>query len=113
MADKCYKCGVNERASSNSYCRDCNKAYNRERLQKKRDYVNAYKLERGCAKCGYNAHPVALELNHIDPSTKKYNISRQLISITMPKLLEELGKCEVLCAICHQIHTYENKHHLS
>ena len=58
-------------------------------------------------------HPVALELNHIDPTTKTYSIGRDLISISMKKLVEELAKCEVLCANCHQIHTYENGHHLS
>ena len=109
----CSRCGVGERYTSNSYCRDCNKQYNRERLQKKRDFVNDYKMERGCAQCGYNKHPVALELNHIDPTTKTYSIGRDLISISMKKLVEELAKCEVLCANCHQIHTYENGHHLS
>jgi len=81
--------------------------------KKKRDFVNEYKLERGCAQCGYNAHPVALELNHIDPTTKTYSIGKELISISMEKLVLELAKCEVLCANCHQIHTFENGHHLT
>ena len=113
MVTKCAKCEVGERYSSGPYCRPCTKKYNRERLQKKRDFVNSYKMERGCRECGYNAHPVALELNHIDPTTKTYSIGRQLISISMENLVLELAKCEVLCANCHQIHTYENEHHLS
>ena len=109
----CSKCGVGERYTTSSYCRSCNKEYNRKRLQKKRDFVNEYKLERGCSQCGYNKHPVALELNHIDPTTKTYSIGKELISISMENLVLELAKCEVLCANCHQIHTFENGHHLS
>ena len=113
MVNTCPKCETGERYSTGPYCRPCTKEYNRVRLQKKRDYVNQYKLERGCAHCGYNTHPVALELNHIDPTTKEFSIGKQLISISMSKLKEELAKCEVLCANCHQIHTYENGHHLT
>ena len=118
MVKLCPKCNEREKSVSSTgtvqpYCKECTAEYNHTRLAKKREFIQNYKLERGCRFCGYNAHPVALELNHIDPSTKKYNISKQLISISMPKLLEELEKCEVLCANCHQIHTHENGHHLS
>ena len=112
MAD-CPKCDTGKTYSTGPYCRPCTKAYNKERLQKKRDFVWAYKLEKGCAVCGYNKHPVALELNHIDPTSKTYSIGKQLISISMENLVKELAKCEVLCANCHQIHTFENEHHLS
>ena len=109
----CHKCGVAERTPTSSYCKACRKAYDKERLRKKRVFVQAYKLACGCAKCGYDASPVALELHHIDPATKTYTIGGQLISIPMPKLLEEFTKCEVLCSNCHRIHSFENDHHLS
>ncbi|AGG91282.1 hypothetical protein SWVG_00045 [Synechococcus phage S-RIP1] len=108
----CPKCKVRDKGR-NPYCKPCFKEYNKQRLKKKRDFVNEYKLARGCCKCGYNEHPVALELNHIDPSTKIYSIGKQLIGISMPKLIAELKKCNVMCANCHQIHTFENGHHLS
>jgi hypothetical protein len=87
--------------------------YNKEKLEKKRQFVNEYKLSRGCKQCGYKEHPVALELNHIDPLSKAMNIARSLGGCSMARLEKELAKCEVLCANCHQIHTYENNHHLT
>jgi hypothetical protein len=54
-------------------------------------FVNEYKLSRGCKVCGYNKHPAALELNHIDPSSKSFQIAQALASNSMT----ELEKCEV------------------
>ena len=76
--------------------------------QKNRDALNAIKLEQGCVKCGYNAHAAALDFNHIDPSTKSFNIGCKTSSLSLDKLLEEVAKCEVMCANCHRIHTYDN-----
>jgi len=54
------------------YCTNrCRKAaHNKQKIDK----LAEIKLERGCCKCGYNAHPAALHFNHIDPSTKSFNI---------------------------------------
>jgi hypothetical protein len=95
------------------YCTECTKEYNAKKLAQKREFVNKYKLERGCKLCGYKTHPVALELNHINPQTKEFSIAKRLASVSMDRLKKELAKCEVLCANCHQIHTYENNHHLT
>lgn len=49
-----------------------------------------------------------MDFNHIS-GEKMFNISQD------PKrakeaILEEMEKCEVLCANCHRIKTYEEKH---
>ena len=65
-------------------------------------------MERGCVVCGYNAPPAALDFNHVR-GVKLFNVSqdpkRALYSI-----MQEIEKCDVLCANCHRIHTYENRH---
>jgi len=114
----CPKCGSRERRVYSTgkigpYCTECTAQYNSGKLQKKRAFINNYKLSLGCRICGYKEHPVALELNHIDPLTKSFQIAQALASYSMEKIKAELEKCEVLCANCHQIHTYENKHHLT
>ena len=76
--------------------------------QTRRDLINKIKIDRGCAKCGYNAHSAALDFNHIH-SDKTFNVSQDT-KVAMHKLLLEIDKCEVLCANCHRVHTYENKH---
>jgi 5-methylcytosine-specific restriction endonuclease McrA len=68
-------------------------------------------METGCQRCGYREHPVALEFDHIDPLTKKYSIGSQLMSMSWKSLHEEISKCQVLCANCHQIHTHESNHY--
>ena len=61
----------------------------------------------GCARCGYNAHPAALDYNHIDPSKKTMSIGQYISSNRDAEaLLKELENCEVLCANCHRIHTF-------
>lgn len=76
--------------------------------QSRRDWLNKIKMERGCAVCGYCAHPAALDFNHIQ-GDKKFAVSQDP-KVAMHKLLAEINKCEVLCANCHRIHTQENKH---
>lgn len=70
----------------------------------RRDFIRAYKLEKGCEVCGYKEHPAALQLDHLDPNDKKYTLS-QCISRSWTALHEELPKCRVLCANCHAVHT--------
>lgn len=92
-------------------CRNHNptkKASTKAFQQKRRDLINLTKLTAGCAKCGYNEHPAALDFNHVR-GTKLFNISQDP-KIAWEKLEAEMAKCEVLCANCHRIHTQEERH---
>ena len=76
--------------------------------QSRRDLISKIKVEMGCAQCGYNAHSAALDFNHVK-GVKKFNVSQDP-KVALQKLLAEIAKCEVLCANCHRVHTYENRH---
>jgi len=52
-----------------------------------------------CIKCGSR---VALEVDHIDPSTKT---SHRIWSWKDSRRIAELKKCQVLCRTCHEIKT--------
>ena len=56
------------------------------------------KLGGKCVECGCTE---TLEFDHIDPSTKSFNIAA---GYTKPKkvLDEELAKCQLLCVSCHR-----------
>ena len=80
--------------------------------------LKRYKLMKGCAKCGYNKDAQALQFNHIDPKQKRCLLAQKAHKMVLnrdtkgkQKLKEELNKCEVVCANCHAIITYENKHY--
>lgn len=74
-----------------------------------RVFIDAYKIERGCIDCGWAEHPAALVLDHIDPKTKTIQVSC-MYSCTKERQMQELALCEVRCANCHQIRTYELGH---
>ncbi len=76
----------------------------RERTDANRKWINEYKLQRGCVRCGYKEHPAALDFHHVAPETKSFTICTRLGS-ERGNLLAEMEKCEVLCANCHRIHT--------
>jgi hypothetical protein len=60
-----------------------------------------------CSECGYKNNIAALEFNHIDPNNKAMKLDARKLSNTKEEtLLQELGKCNLLCANCHREHHY-------
>ena len=83
-------------------------AWQRKVYARNRDFVAAIKLERGCADCGYRAHPDALEFDHLDRNTKRDAVGLMLLN-SRDLILAEIAKCEVVCANCHRIRTATRK----
>jgi hypothetical protein len=61
---------------------------------------------RPCADCGKQYPPYVMQFDHLDGSTKAFNLSQ---SHGKPRaaVLEEIAKCEIVCANCHAARTYE------
>lgn len=78
-------------------CRDCARRIMREGLRETQEFLKAYKLEHGCADCGYNAHSEALDFDHL-PGTKKEFTLGQNVAASREKILAEIAKCEVVCS---------------
>lgn len=81
--------------------RDAERRYRHGRL----DRLDTIKSERGCAECGFNAHPAALQFHHRDPEQKLLGVAT-LANKAWERVEEEIAKCDVLCANCHSIHHY-------
>ncbi|MFE5699991.1 hypothetical protein [Rhodococcus koreensis] len=76
------------------------------------EFVQAYKLERGCVDCGYKGHPAALEFDHLPEHEKKFTISQRIAAnVDREVLLAEMAKCDVVCANCHRVRTFERADH--
>lgn len=65
--------------------------------------IAALKLAEGCADCGYDSHPAALDFDHVR-GEKLFSVSRGA-GYPWETVLEEIAKCEVVCSNCHRIRT--------
>ena len=76
---------------------------------KRRAWLDAYKVERGCVDCGYNDHPRALDFDHIG-TDKTGDVGRMAHGrIAWDLILAEIAKCEVVCANCHRVRTWRRE----
>jgi hypothetical protein len=72
-----------------------------------RNKYKEYKKTLKCSKCGF-ADYRALQFHHVDDN-KNFNIASSINgSHGWNTILEEIKKCEVLCANCHQIEHYKD-----
>lgn len=78
---------------------------NRKRLQAVRDVVNELKSA-PCADCKNTFPPYAMDFDHLGLEEKLGNVS-QMASLGLKKVLKEIEKCEVVCAVCHRIRTHK------
>jgi hypothetical protein len=67
--------------------------------------IHALKVERGCARCGYNRDPRALQFHHRDGRNGSPHIMT-MNTWSWDKVAAEIDKCDILCANCHAIETH-------
>lgn len=105
------------------YCRSCQAAYYKDRVSADKGYflkyqnarrkvgydkIKALKESLGCMVCGYNKCHAALDFHHRDQSTKKHNICR-VWNLSWERAMEEIAKCDLLCANCHREHHFNER----
>lgn len=109
------------RGQRDNYCRPCRAAYKKEHYALHRDrYIDAamrrrraLAIERAnslveffathpCVDCG-EGDPVVLEFDHL--GDKEFNIAKGLRDRSWRALLDEIAKCDVVCANCHRRRT--------
>ena len=74
------------------------------RVKRHKEWIDAYKLQKGCETCGFNKWPECLDFDHRNPKAKLFNISQKL-GWAVTRLQKEISKCRVLCANCHRHHS--------
>lgn len=84
--------------------------------------IREYKLQQGCALCGYNKSPHALQFAHRDPETKYRNRNGKIVEpsdmikgkdrsrYSSATVWKEIEKCDILCANCHAEQTHTKQH---
>jgi hypothetical protein len=108
-----------------TFCRPCRSAYGREHYEaNKQRYIaqaavvkRKLALERTqfllnffethpCIDCG-ETNPVVLEFDHL--RDKSFSIGGKLTTHKWQAILDEIEKCEVVCANCHRIRTAKQR----
>lgn len=109
------------RGQRDNYCRPCRSDYHREHYLANKDryvalagqrkkalveertlYIVAFLREHPCVDCGED-DPVVLEFDHL--RDKKFSISAGLQGRRWQDVLDEIAKCDVVCANCHRRRT--------
>jgi len=80
-------------------CRKCKSQAEKKRLRRLKAKAVAYKGGK-CIHCGYKKCQAALDFNHRDPSTKKFNIGDGAKDWDVLK--KELDKTDLVCTNCHR-----------
>jgi hypothetical protein len=62
-----------------------------------------------CADCG-ERDPLVLEFDHL--GNKEFNISKGFSGRNWQSILDEMAKCEVVCANCHRRRTARRHEHV-
>lgn len=77
--------------------------HKKKRRQQFQELIDQYK-NKPCIICGQKYDPIAMDLYHVNKNEKKFRISdaKRLI-YNIKKLVNELNKCDVYCAICRRI----------
>ena len=86
---------------------DAGKLAQRKYRDSVRERLDAYKLSRGCADCGYAVDAVALDFDHVR-GDKHFNIG-SYYACSWDKISAEVAKCEVVCSNCHRIRTRDRR----
>lgn len=113
--------GLRRSGKVDIYCKPCRSAYGKEhyaanrqryidleakrkraRVQKRMRYLLDYFQANPCVDCG-EGDPLVLEFDHV--RAKCFDICRGLPERNWESILEEIAKCEVVCANCHRRRT--------
>lgn len=85
------------------------KGWQKRRLNELRQWWRELKSTLRCEECG-ESDPDCLHFHHIDPSTKRFNLSEAAPNgRSRQAVLAELEKCRALCANCHLKHHWNER----
>jgi hypothetical protein len=106
------------------WCKTCRKAYDagysartlarrrERRAERKREFAVWYaalKEHDACADCGGRFPAAAMQWDHLPGSEKLTDVANLIRRLCKQRVLEEIAKCELVCANCHAIRTVHRR----
>lgn len=94
------------------WCFGCSRQYQKDKKYKRAALVERRRLiadlkDKPCADCKGRFPSYVMDFDHVR-GEKETNVSA-MVGCKMERLLDEVGKCDVVCANCHRIRTYERR----
>lgn len=125
---KCTKCRRNRKSAEfggkSKWCKKCRREYgqehyqnnkqlyierNRRRLARIREWMESLK-NKPCVGCGNKFPTCVMEFDHVR-GTKLFNLGDMFHKgLSRKSILEEIAKCDLVCANCHRIRTCGRSH---
>jgi hypothetical protein len=88
-------------------CKHCYRETKTALKKRRRKWIEDYKRERGCTKCGIE-DPRVLDFHHV--RDKEFSISEYYhYHFSLEKVKMEIEKCIVICANCHRVLHWTSK----
>ena len=132
---QCKKCGQRRLIKffnkglrgTHAWCQTCQRQYDSNRwatlpkdekaaaIQKKilrqeetRRVIEQHK-SKPCKDCGYSFPPYVMDFDHREPESKEFDISSAFQrKMSLERILDEIAKCDLVCANCHRIRTHKD-----
>ena len=90
----------------NSSCRICENKFAVNKRKVRSIILAEIKTENPCQDCNQFYPSVAMHFDHVR-GKKKFNIGYAISTdISWNRILDEIAKCDVICANCHSIRTW-------
>ena len=84
-------------------------AYVKKRWHERTEIIQQLKTGMSCTRCG-NDDIRVLDFHHLDRTTKEASVSDMIRrGWGKDRIIQEIAKCEVLCANCHRILHWEER----
>lgn len=80
-----------------------------ERERQNKQWMADYKRTHPCTDCGELFHPAAMQFDHL-PENSKLKALSEMAAYGLATIQAEIAKCELVCANCHAVRTYNRRH---
>lgn len=78
------------------------------RRQEQRKWISKLKEESPCVDCGTHYPAVCMDFDHLPGKGKTGNVGR-MPGKTNKEIRQEIEKCEIVCANCHRLRTWNRR----
>ena len=107
------------------YCKPCRKLYDHDyhlrvrprRIAQKQaawrrrlEWLRELRADKPCTDCGRRYPAIVMQWDHLPGFEKLGEISGRLRKASRAKILAEIEKCELVCANCHALRTFNRIH---